>query len=157
VSLRLLRQDGLPVTTAWGVPEAAEHLLAVSVPGDWSRRTTLSANELCRRIAQIAKGMHGTQRFTRVLVCTDDIDLSDLRDLILAWQSRCHPANGHFVLEDQPANPVEPMYDFEVLNCLLPVQCGRGSPAIVRLLKRLSSTGQESPRATHTGSETHSL
>jgi 4-hydroxy-3-polyprenylbenzoate decarboxylase len=84
--------------------------------------------------------MHGTQRVTRVLVCNDDIDLSDLRDLIWAWQSRCHPANGHFVIDNQPANPVEPMYDFkeakaagapvsklivagpvEVLNCLLPV------------------------------------
>ncbi|HKF50525.1 MAG TPA: UbiD family decarboxylase [Terracidiphilus sp.] len=140
VSLRLLREAGLPITSAWGVPEAAEHLLAFSVPDDWSRRTKLSANDLCRRIAEIVKATHGTQRVTRVLVCNDDIDLSDLRDLVWAWQSRCHPANGRFVLEDQPANPVEPMYEFkvvtggdvsasklnvagpvEVLNCLLPL------------------------------------
>jgi UbiD family decarboxylase len=136
MSLRLLREEGLPVTAAWGVPEAAEHMLAVSVPEDWSQRTTLTADELCRRIAQIAKAMHGGQRITRVIVCDDDIDLSDLRDLIWAWNSRCHPATGHFVLEDQPANPIEPMYaankltfnsdvtptgPIEVLNCLLPL------------------------------------
>jgi UbiD family decarboxylase len=136
MALRLLREEGLPVTAAWGVPEAAEHMLAVSVPEDWSRHTTLSANELCRRIAEIAKAMHGGQRITRVTVCDDDIDLSDLRDLIWAWNSRCHPATGHFVLQDQPVNPIEPMYaaanltfnsdvtptgPIEVLNCLLPL------------------------------------
>ena len=135
VCLQQLRDGGLPVTAAWSVPEAAEHMLAVSVPRDWSQRTTLSAYDLARRIATIAKGMHGGQRATRVLVCDDDIDLSDPRDLIWAWNSRCHPVEGHFVLEAEPANPIEPMYaalklSFDggrtpvgpimVLNCLLP-------------------------------------
>ena len=135
--LRRLRDEGLPVTTAWGVPEAAEHLLAVSVSDDWPQRTTLTANDLARRIAQIAKAMHGGQRITRVMVCDDDIDLSDMRDLMWAWNSRCHPATGHFALGDQPANPIEPMYadrhlsfdggrtpvgPIEVLNCLLPIE-----------------------------------
>jgi UbiD family decarboxylase len=135
VCLQQLRDAGLPVTAAWSVPEAAEHMLAVSVPRDWSQRTTLSAYDLARRIATIAKGMHGGQRATRVLVCDDDIDLSDPRDLIWAWNSRCHPVEGHFVLEAEPANPIEPMYadlklSFDggrtpvgpimVLNCLLP-------------------------------------
>jgi UbiD family decarboxylase len=136
VCLSRLRDEGLPVTAAWGVPEAAEHMLAVSVTEDWAQRTTLSAADLARRIAEIAKSMHGGQRITRVMVCDDDIDLSDTRDLLWAWNSRCHPANGHFVLDAQPANPIEPMYadlklsfhggttpvaPIEVLNCLLPV------------------------------------
>ncbi|HXX95878.1 MAG TPA: hypothetical protein VEL11_02010, partial [Candidatus Bathyarchaeia archaeon] len=70
---------------------------------------------------------------TRVLVCDDDIDLSDPRDLIWAWNSRCHPVEGHFLLEAEPANPIEPTalkLSFDggrtpvgpimVLNCLLP-------------------------------------
>jgi 4-hydroxy-3-polyprenylbenzoate decarboxylase len=79
--------------------------------------------------------MHGGQRATRILVCDDDIDLSDPRDLIWAWNSRCDPVEGHLVLEAEPANPTEPMYaalrlSFDggrtpvgpimVLNCLLP-------------------------------------
>jgi UbiD family decarboxylase len=46
VCLQQLRDEGLPVTSAWSVPEAAEHMLAVSVPRDWPRRTGLSADEL---------------------------------------------------------------------------------------------------------------
>jgi 4-hydroxy-3-polyprenylbenzoate decarboxylase len=137
VCLQQLRDEGLPVAAAWSVPEAAEHMLAVSVHRDWSQRTALSAHDLARRIATIAKGMHGGQRATRVLVCDEDIDLSDPRDLIWAWNSRCHPVEGHFALEFQPANPIEPMYaaaklSFDggrtpvgpimVLNCLLPAE-----------------------------------
>jgi UbiD family decarboxylase len=134
VCLQQLRDEGLPVTSAWSVPEAAEHMLAVSVPRDWPTHTKLSADELSRRIAAIAKMMHGGQRITRVMVCDDDIDLSNLRDLMWAWNSRCHPAKGHFVMKDLPANPIEPMYaaahlsfdggrtplgPIDVLNCLL--------------------------------------
>ena len=134
VCLQRLREEGLPVTSAYSVPEAAEHMLAVSVPANWSQRTHLSANDLSRRIATIAKTLHGGSRVTRVAVYDDDIDLSDLRDLIWAWNSRCHPVTGHFVMEDLPANPIEPMYSaahlsfdggrtplgpIDVLNCLL--------------------------------------
>ena len=134
VCLQQLRDEGLPVTSAWSVPEAAEHMLAVSVPRDWPKRTGLSADELSRRIAAIAKMMHGGQRVTRVMVCDDDIDLSKLRDLMWAWNSRCLPDKGHFVMKDVPANPIEPMYaathlsfdggrtplgPIDVLNCLL--------------------------------------
>ena len=134
VCLQRLRDEGLPVTSAYSVPEAAEHMLAVSVSSNWSQRTHLSANDLSRRIAAVAKTMHGGSRVTRVAVYDDDIDLSDLRDLIWAWNSRCHPVTGHFVMEDLPANPIEPMYSaahlsfdggrtplgpIDVLNCLL--------------------------------------
>lgn len=135
--LQKLRDAGLPVTSAWSVPEAAEHLLAVCVSGDWPQRTRLAASDLARHIALIAKQMHGGERITRVIVCDDDIDPSNMRDLVWAWNSRCHPATGHFVLSDQPANPIEPMYatahlsfesqatqvgPIEVLNCLLPTE-----------------------------------
>ena len=134
VCLQQLRDEGLPVTSTYCVPEAAEHMLAVSVPANWSQRTHLSAKDLSRRIATVAKTMHGGSRITRVMVCDDDIDLSDLRDLIWAWNSRCHPVKDHFVVEDLPANPIEPMYaalhfsfdggraplgPIDVLNCLL--------------------------------------
>jgi 4-hydroxy-3-polyprenylbenzoate decarboxylase len=131
VCLQRLREAGLPVTSAYSIPETAEHMLAVSVPPDWPQRTKLSGDELSRRIAGIAKAMHGGRRVTRVVVCDDDIDLTDLRDLVWAWNSRCHPVTGHFVMEDVPANPGEPMFadahlsidnalgPVEVLNCLL--------------------------------------
>jgi 4-hydroxy-3-polyprenylbenzoate decarboxylase len=134
VCLQQLRFEGLPVTSAYCVPEASEHLLAVSVPANWSQRTHLSASDLSRWIATVAKTMHGGSRVTRVMVCDDDIDLSDLRDLMWAWNSRCHPVRDHFVMEDLPANPIEPMFaaahlsfdggrtplgPIDVLKCLL--------------------------------------
>lgn len=74
---------------------------------------------------------HGANRFIRVLVTDDDIDLSDLRDVFWAWNSRCHPRKGNLTLSDESIHPGEPIYtghdslapakdDIEVLNCLLP-------------------------------------
>jgi UbiD family decarboxylase len=129
--LRQLRDDNIPATAAWTVPESAIHLLAVTVSRDWPQRTGMSADDLARRIAKICKEIHGSERFTRVLVTDDDIDLGDTRDLIWAWNSRCHPVNGRLVLEGEPTHPGEPLYcghdreqkrrgGIEVLNCLLP-------------------------------------
>jgi UbiD family decarboxylase len=131
MSLRQLRDEKMPVSAVWVPPESALHLMAVTVSRDWPQRTGLSADDLCLRIAKICKEMHGGQRFTRVLVTDDDIDLGDQRDLIWAWNSRCHPVHGRLLLKHEPTHPGEPLYaghgklrmklrGIEVLNCLLP-------------------------------------
>jgi 4-hydroxy-3-polyprenylbenzoate decarboxylase len=108
--LQELRDHGLPVTSAWGPPEAAQQLLAISVPRDWYQKVDLSADDFVHKIAVTAKAIHGTQRFTRVLVCDDDIELSNHRDLMWAWNTRCHPATGRIAIDDQPINPAIPFY-----------------------------------------------
>ncbi|OQU96069.1 hypothetical protein CLAIMM_02205 [Cladophialophora immunda] len=108
--LEALRDHELPVTSTWAPPEAAQQLLTVSVPRNWYQRVDLSADDFVRKIAVTAKSIHGTQRYTRILVCDDDIELSNHRDLIWAWNTRCHPATGRIRLDDQPINPAIPFY-----------------------------------------------
>ena len=131
VALEELRKAEIPVKSAYVVPESALHLMAVTVSSDWPEVTGLSPEDFCRKIGHICKEFHGANRFIRVLVTDDDIDLSDLRDVFWAWNSRCHPRKGHLTLSDEPIHPGEPIYtghdslapakdDIEVLNCLLP-------------------------------------
>lgn len=131
MALRELRKAKLPITSAYVTPESALHLLGVTVPKNWPELTGLSAEEFCTQIGHTCKEFHGAARFNRVLVTNDDIDLCNLRDVVWAWNSRCHPAKGHIILHNEQIHPGDPIYaghekgapakdDIEVLNCLLP-------------------------------------
>ena len=131
MALEELRNAEIPVKSVYVIPESALHLMAVTVSSDWPEVTGLLPEDFCRKIGHICKEFHGAYRFVRVLVTDDDIDLSDLRDIFWAWNSRCHPSKGHLTLSDEPIHPGEPLYagheslaaakdDIEVLNCLLP-------------------------------------
>ncbi|WP_434447546.1 UbiD family decarboxylase [Lentzea sp. E54] len=138
VLLNELRSAELPITSAWVVPESACTMLAVSVAPDWRQRTRSTSSELARRVLEVCKApgaVHAGWWINRLMVLDQDIELSDHRDLMWAWATRCHPATGRQVVTDQriPAGVVS--YDdaerkagrgpVEVLDCLLPV----GPPA----------------------------
>ena len=42
-------------------------------------------------------------------MCSSDL-LSDHRDLMWAWNTRCHPATGRLAIDGQPVNPAIPFY-----------------------------------------------
>ncbi|KIW94690.1 uncharacterized protein Z519_04667 [Cladophialophora bantiana CBS 173.52] len=108
--LETLRDHGLPVTSASAPPETEQQLLTISVPRDWYQKIELSADDFVRKIVATAKSIHGTQRYTRVLVCDDDIELFNHRDMIGAWNTRCHPGTSRIRLDGQPINPAIPFY-----------------------------------------------
>jgi len=131
VLLGELRAAGLPTASAWVVPESACTLLAVSVAPDWRQRTGLTSADLARRIMNVCKASaHAGWWINRLMVLDQDIDLSDLRDLLWAWTTRCHPATGGLAVMDQPIPAGVPSYTeaerraargpVEVLDCLLP-------------------------------------
>ncbi|WP_107079549.1 UbiD family decarboxylase [Micromonospora sp. MH33] len=134
VLLEELRRAGLPVVSAWVVPESACTLLAVSVSPDWAQLTGLSSTDLARRILDVCKApdtVHAGWWISRLMVVNHDIDLTDMRDLLWAWSTRCHPVTGRVVVMDQriPAGVV--FYSeaersaargpVEVLDCLMPI------------------------------------
>ncbi|MFC4502426.1 MULTISPECIES: UbiD family decarboxylase [Streptomyces] len=130
VVLEALRADGIPARAAWFVPESAAHVLAVVVAPDWARRIPLSAADLGHRILAICKATHGGWLATRVMLVDQDIDPTDLRDLMWAWATRCHPVNDRTVVGGQPIARSDVLYTraergnargpVELLNCLLP-------------------------------------
>ncbi|MFG3716128.1 UbiD family decarboxylase [Micromonospora sp. NPDC049460] len=139
VLLEELRRADLPVISAWVVPESACTLLAVCVSPDWAQLTGLTSADLARRILDVCKApdaAHAGWWINRLMVVNHDIDPTDMRDLLWAWSTRCHPVTGRETVMDQriPAGVV--FYSeaersaargpVEVLDCLLPI--GQNAP-----------------------------
>ncbi|MBH1937579.1 UbiD family decarboxylase [Streptomyces sp. AV19] len=140
--LRELRNNGIPVTRVWMPPESAMHLLVVTVPNDWAQRSGLGGDDLCRKIGTLCKGTHGSLWYSQVMVFEDDVDPTDLRDILWAFTTRCHPTESTLILENQGVGPIDPLYfragvpektggrgPVAVHNCLLADREGDISPA----------------------------
>ncbi|GHF23751.1 UbiD family decarboxylase [Streptomyces morookaense] len=97
-----LREKGIPVTAAWMIPESAVHVLAVTVDRDWREKTGFgSSEELSRAVGEAVTGFpHGGWWVTRIMVLDNDIDPTDLRDVLWGWATRSHPSDGSLVLQD---------------------------------------------------------
>lgn len=79
--LHLLRKGGIPVTTAWNPSEAANAWLAITVPDNWSDFEP-DAVKFCRAVADVALSTKAGDAGMDIIVCNDDIDPSDLRELV---------------------------------------------------------------------------
>jgi UbiD family decarboxylase len=90
----LLRKAGLPITTAWLLVETACHWLIVTVPRNW--RTVLPGIETGEFVHRIGKAM-STARVGRMCptayILDDDIDPSNMVDVLWALGTRVHPNN----------------------------------------------------------------
>lgn len=137
--LHHLREAGIPATTAWIPLQAALHWLVVTVPRDWRRRTGIDTPEaLCRRIGEIVFATKAGGVIPKVIVLNDDVDPTDLDELVWAFATRCHPLLGHVVFEQVPAAPLlaylrqnEKMSGSTgkvVYNCLPPDEWGEALP-----------------------------
>ncbi|MFD4523763.1 UbiD family decarboxylase [Streptomyces sp. NPDC058470] len=97
-ALAELRAAGLPVTSAWEPFEAAAHVLVVSVAADWRDRLpgvdTMGFTQLITDVID-------AQRFDflvpRVFVLDDDVDASDVGELMWALATRVHPTERRIV------------------------------------------------------------
>ncbi|MGQ5640530.1 MULTISPECIES: UbiD family decarboxylase [unclassified Streptomyces] len=97
-----LRKAGLPAASAWFSYESALHWLIVSVTPDWHETLATSSAELARRVGDIVFTGKAGFGVPKVLLVEDDIDLTDVNDVVWAFATRTHPERGevHF-----PAKP----------------------------------------------------
>ena len=74
----------------------------------------------------------------KVIVLNDDVDPTDLRELVWAFATRCHPLLGHAVFDDIEAAPMLAYLRMSekvsghtgkiVYNCLAPDEWGEALP-----------------------------
>jgi UbiD family decarboxylase len=124
-----LRKAGLPAASAWYPYEAAVHWLVVSVRQDWHRTHGISSAELIGKIADVIFSGKPGVNAPKILVVEDDIDITDLDEVVWAFATRSHPERGEFhfphKLSDQLAVYLSPeeshtfMAGKVVYNCLL--------------------------------------
>lgn len=127
----VLRQAGFPVAMAWSPFESANHWYVIAMQRDWHERTGLTAAALCRGLGDAlfkTKAGAGTPKY---IVVNDDIDVTNLREVVWAFATRNHPGGqGEVLFNDEETNPLvaflqaaekQSMHTTKVVyNCLPP-------------------------------------
>ncbi len=134
-----LREAGIPATLAWTTLESAQHWLVVTLPRDWRARTGQNAENLCRRIGEhvFEKSKFGAV-IPKILVMNDDIDATNIQEVVWAFATRCHPYTGEIHFNKEAASPLVAFLESTekmtgktikvVYNCLPPEDWGDRLP-----------------------------
>jgi UbiD family decarboxylase len=89
--LYLLQEAGLPITSAWYNFEAAVHWLTLAVAQDWHERTGLGSHELVDKVAGVIFHGKPSVNAPKILLVEDDVDITDLDQVVWAFATRSHP------------------------------------------------------------------
>lgn len=129
--LHLLREAGLPISSAWYNFEAAVHWLTLAVRADWHETSGLPSHELVDKVAEVVLGGPAAVHAPKILLVEDDIDITDLDQVVWAFATRSHPDvnRGEFHFERKLTDPLgiylsaEEQHSFSagkvIYNCLL--------------------------------------
>lgn len=132
VSLDVLRSSGLPVEMAWCSYEAATCWIVVSMDTRRLARAGMGERELADAVAETLFGSHAGWLVPKVILVADDIDITDVNQVVWAMATRYHPGTGEYTYPRAPGLPMVPYLTKEearsgrggksVMSCLLPEQ-----------------------------------
>lgn len=125
-----LRRASLPVSSTWFSLESALHWLVVSVPRNWPESFGGHAGELATRVGEVVFSGKAGFGVPKVLVVEDDIDITDVSEVVWAFATRAHPEHGEVHFPNRPGQVTGEVYLDEaeahsykvgkvVYNCLL--------------------------------------
>ncbi|MEY9967967.1 UbiD family decarboxylase [Streptacidiphilus sp. MAP12-16] len=124
-----LREAGLPIASAWFTYEAAVHWLILSARGDWHDTHGISSGDLVQRIADVVFTGKAAVNAPKVLLVEDDIDITNLDEVVWAFATRSHPERGEYHFPKQLSDQLavylseEEQHTFRagkvIYNCLL--------------------------------------
>jgi 3-polyprenyl-4-hydroxybenzoate decarboxylase len=90
--LALLRNAGLPITTAWLLVDTACHWMIITVPRAWrDRLPAATTTGLVHRIGELMSANRVGHMCPVTYVLDDDIDPSNISDVLWALGTRIHP------------------------------------------------------------------
>jgi 4-hydroxy-3-polyprenylbenzoate decarboxylase len=124
------RQAGLPAASAWVCVESAFHWLIVAVRPDWPDAFGGHSGELARRIGEVTFAGKAGFGVPKILVVEDDIDITNVNEVVWAFATRAHPEHGEVRFPAEPTQVAGEVYLDEgeqhsyqagkvVYNCLL--------------------------------------
>jgi 4-hydroxy-3-polyprenylbenzoate decarboxylase len=124
-----MRQAGLPVASAWCPFEAAVHWLILAMEPDWYDKLGINAGELAKRIAGVLYSGKPGINAPKTLLVENDIDITDLGEVVWAFATRSHPERGEFHFPGQLSDQLAVYLDEQeahsfragkvIHNCLL--------------------------------------
>jgi 4-hydroxy-3-polyprenylbenzoate decarboxylase len=124
-----LRGAGLPIASCWFSYESALHWLIVAARSDWHETLGVDSREFVQRIGDIVFAGKPGFGVPKILLVEDDVDITDINQVVWAFSTRAHPAHGEIYFASEPnANLYIYLDDIEketyrgtkvVHNCLL--------------------------------------
>jgi UbiD family decarboxylase len=101
-----LREKGIPATMVWSPLATACHWWVVTVPVSYRTKIDCTKEELCRKIGSIALDTKLGSQIPKMMVIHDDIDPTDLQELVWGFATRCRPGEGEIVFHHAPVYPL---------------------------------------------------
>lgn len=129
VSLDVLRSAGLPVDMAWCSYEAATCWIVVSIDLAQLRRHPMSEQELVAGVGETLFGSHAGWQVPRVLLVANDLDVTDIDQVVWALATRSRPGQAEYLFSDTPGIPMVPYLTAEEKRT------GRGGKSVVSCLQ----------------------
>ncbi|MGW4337407.1 UbiD family decarboxylase [Rhodococcus koreensis] len=101
-ALTHLRAAKLAVKTVWAPEGAAVHWLLVVVPADWRDELPgVSSEQFAKQVGDVLFETGAMLFIPKVFLVDDDIDPTNLSDVVWAISTRVHPTGRRAVFEDQ--------------------------------------------------------
>ncbi len=101
-ALASLRAAQLPVKSVWAPEGAAVHWMLVTVPSDWREKLPgMNSESLAQRIGEVLFQTDAMVWIPKVFLVDDDIDPTNLADVVWALATRVHPTRRRAVFADQ--------------------------------------------------------
>jgi UbiD family decarboxylase len=102
--LHLLQTEGLPISICWMVLESACHWLLVGPAPDWHERTSVDSKTFAERVGDIVFHSKAGFGIAKILLIEDDIDVTDVSQVVWAFASRAHPSHGEIYFNNEAQN-----------------------------------------------------
>ena len=102
--LYLLQNSGLPISGCWMVLESACHWLVIAAEPDWPERSGLDSKGLANRIGEVVFQSKPGFGVAKILLIENDIDITDVGQVVWAFASRAHPAHGEIYFKNEAQN-----------------------------------------------------
>ncbi|HEX5555079.1 MAG TPA: hypothetical protein VFX43_17695 [Chitinophagaceae bacterium] len=97
-----LRKAGLPFFSCWFSFESANHRLIIAVKSNWYEHLEIHSKDLAQKIGGVVfKGKPGFG-VPKILWVEDDIDITDVNQVVWAFSTRAHPTHGEIYFPDEP-------------------------------------------------------
>jgi 4-hydroxy-3-polyprenylbenzoate decarboxylase len=99
-----LREQGLPVSMCFCPFQSAGHWLVVTV--DRTCRDRFRPDQLVKTLAEALFRSRSGSFIPKVILLEDDVDATNLEEVVWAFATRCHPARDQFLFPDENILPL---------------------------------------------------
>jgi 4-hydroxy-3-polyprenylbenzoate decarboxylase len=96
-----LRRADLPVSSCWFSFESALHWLLVAARSDWHQRLGIDSAAFGSRIADVVFAGKAGFGVPKILLVEDDVDITNINEVVWAFSTRAHPAHGEIYFPDK--------------------------------------------------------